>query len=138
MEEREIKTNGIVLNSEDSGDADRIITLLTLDHGKIKAKMKGVKRAKAKLAYASFPFNFGEYMLIRTGRSYTVTNCSFVDNFQSLTYDLNKYYAGAGILEVGNFLSRAGEPAGDTFILILKCLKNLTYNSTKCYFVQLS
>ena len=62
MEKREIKTKAIVLQSEDSGDADRIITLLTLDEGKVRAKIRGVKRNKAKLAYASFPFNFGEYI----------------------------------------------------------------------------
>lgn len=128
MEEREIKTQAVVIQSTDSGEADRLITLLTVDRGKITAKIKGVKRAKAKLAYASFPFNFGEYILVRTGRSYTVTNCSFVDNFQSLTYDLNKYYAGSGILELANLLSRGGESASELFIIVLKSLKNLAYN----------
>ena len=102
MDERELKTQAIVIKSQDSGDADRLITLLTVDHGKIAAKIKGVKKPRAKLAYASFPFNFGEYILVRTGRSYTVTNCSFVDNFQSLTYDLNNYYAGSAILEIAD------------------------------------
>jgi len=138
MEEREIKDQAIVLKSEETGEADRFITLLTSNYGKIKAKIRGVKKAKAKLAYASFPFNFGEYLLIRTGRSFTVTNCSFIDNFQALTYDLNKYYAGAGMLEIADFLSRDGESATEVLITLLKSLKSLCYNKDVNIFAVLS
>ena len=138
MEEREIKDQAIVIKSEDSGEADRFVTILTLNHGKIRAKMKGVKKSKAKLAYASFPFNLGEYLLIQTGRSFTVTNCSFVDNFAGLTMDLNNYYAGAGMLEIANLLSRDGEPAPELFVVLLKSLKALCYNSEVNIFALLS
>lgn len=135
---REIKTDAVVLESEDSGEADRIVTLLTLSNGKIKAKMKGVKRAKAKLSYASFPFNFGEYMLVQTGRSFTVTNCSYIDNFSALTYDLNRYYAGAGVLEIANHQSKEGDDAVQLFLLLVKTLKALNYNEDANIFAVLS
>ena len=138
MEEREIKDQAIVLKNEDTGEADRFITLLTSNYGKIKAKIRGVKKAKAKLSFASFPFNFGEYLLVRTGRSFTVTNCSYIDNFQNLTYDLNKYYAGAGMLEIADFLSRDGEPATDVLITLLKSLKALCYDEESNIFAVLS
>ena len=138
MEEREIKEQAIVLKSEDSGEADRFITLLTLNHGKIRAKIRGVKRAKAKLAYASFPFNFGEYMLIRTGRNFTVTNCSYIDNFSDLTYDLNKYYAGAGMLEIANIVTREDNDTYPLLMLLLKGLKSLSYERDVCIFAVLS
>lgn len=129
MEEREIKTQAIVIGSEDCGEADRFITLLTLDRGKIKAKIKGVKKNKAKLSYASFPFNFGEYLLVKTGRSYTVTNCSYIDNFSGILADLNKYWAGAGLLEIAGHLAREGFDSYAIFIAIIKSLKNLCYNA---------
>ena len=138
MVKREIKTKALVIASEDSGDADRIITLLTLDAGKIKAKIRGVKKNKAKLAYASFPFNFGEYILVQTGRSYTVINCSYIDNFQGLTGDLNCYYAGAGMLEVANTLSREGSESYELALLVLKALKELCYNENVNIFGVLS
>lgn len=138
MEKREIKTKALVIASEDSGDADRMITLLTLDAGKIKAKIRGVKRNKAKLAYASFPFNFGDYILVQTGRSYTVINCSYIDNFQALTADLNRYYAGAGILEVASNLSREGSETFDVAMLTIRALKELCYNHELNIFTVLS
>ena len=138
MEEREIKEQAIVLKTEDVGEADRLVTLLTLNHGKIRAKMRGVKRAKAKLAYASFPFNFGEYLLIRTGRNFTVTNCSYIDNFSEITYDLNKYYAGAGMLEIANMVTREDNDTYALFMLLLKGLKSLSYEKEVCIFAVLS
>ena len=138
MEEREIKEKAIVIKNEDSGEADRIITLLTLEHGKIRAKMKGVKKSKAKLAYASFPFNFGEYLLIKSGRNYTVTNCSYIDNFSGLTYDLNKYYAGAGVLEIAEKLSRESSDTYELFVAVLNALKSLCYDENVNIFTILS
>lgn len=128
MEEREIKEQAVVLKNEDCGEADRMVTLLTLSHGKIRAKMKGVKKPRAKLAYASFPFNFGEYLLVKRGRSYTVTNCGYVDNFSQLSLDLNRYYAGAGMLEVSDSLTREGGETHPLFMAVLRGLKLLCYD----------
>lgn len=130
MEEREIKEQALVLKNEDCGEADRMVTLLTLSHGKIRAKMKGVKKPKAKLAYASFPFNFGEYLLVKRGRSYTVTNCGYVDNFSQLSIDLNRYYAGAGMLEVADRLTREGGETHPLFMSVLRGLKLLCYDES--------
>ena len=138
MEKREIKTKAVVIASEDSGEADRIITLLTLDAGKIKAKIRGVKKNKAKLAYASLPFNFGDYILVQTGRSYTVINCSYIDNFQGLTTDLNRYYAGAGIIEIAGALSREGGDTYELAMIVIKSLKELCYNENLNIFTALS
>lgn len=43
-------TKGIVLKRTDYGEADRIITLLTPDAGKLRLMAKGVRRIKSKLA----------------------------------------------------------------------------------------
>lgn len=44
------KTKGIVLKRMNLGEADRILTILTLKHGKIKAIAKGVRKTLSKLA----------------------------------------------------------------------------------------
>lgn len=43
-------TKGIILSRTDYGEADRIITFLTPDHGKVKALARGVRKSKSKLA----------------------------------------------------------------------------------------
>ena len=39
---------GVVLRTVKLGEADRIVTLLTRDHGKIRAVAKGVRRTKSR------------------------------------------------------------------------------------------
>ena len=127
MDKNEIKELGIVLTSTDLGEADRLVTLLMPSLGKVVCKMRGVKKPKAKLAYASFPFNLGEYLLVKRGKSYIVINCNYVDNFSLLTADLNKYYAASGMLEAAKFLAREGSRADELFLLVVKALKELCY-----------
>lgn len=44
---RHLSTEGIILRKTDLGEADRIVTLLTPDHGKIDAIAKGARRLKS-------------------------------------------------------------------------------------------
>src|SRR6478735_605163 len=47
--ERVYRTEGIVLRRQDFGEADRIITLYSPTHGKIRAIGKGVRRTKSRV-----------------------------------------------------------------------------------------
>jgi DNA repair protein RecO (recombination protein O) len=47
---RQIVTRGIVLTRTNFGEADRIITFLTPNHGKLRLMAKGVRKVKSKLA----------------------------------------------------------------------------------------
>ncbi|MBI3282449.1 DNA repair protein RecO [Candidatus Curtissbacteria bacterium] len=45
-----LRTEGVVLRRKNFGEADRIITLYTRDHGKISALARGVRRPRSKKA----------------------------------------------------------------------------------------
>src|SRR5690348_14419421 len=47
---RQYKTEAIILRRTNYGEADRILNVLTPDHGKISLIAKGVRRPKSKLA----------------------------------------------------------------------------------------
>lgn len=47
---------GVVLRTVKLGEADRIVTLLTRDHGKIRAVAKGVRRTKSRFGGRLEPF----------------------------------------------------------------------------------
>jgi DNA repair protein RecO (recombination protein O) len=47
---KQIVTDAIILARTDYGEADRILTVLTPDHGKLRLLAKGVRRVKSKLA----------------------------------------------------------------------------------------
>ncbi|HEV2413028.1 MAG TPA: DNA repair protein RecO [Candidatus Saccharimonadales bacterium] len=50
MPYRQYRTNGLVIRRVDYGEADRILTLLTPEHGKVGAIAKGVRKSKSRLA----------------------------------------------------------------------------------------
>jgi len=68
---RSYKTRAIVLAHLDLGEADRIITLLTPEDGKIRAIAKGVRRPRSRIGGSVEPFAELDLVLAR-GRSLDV------------------------------------------------------------------
>jgi DNA repair protein RecO (recombination protein O) len=65
---KQLITTGIILRRTDYGEADRILTLLTPDCGKLSLLAKGVRRIKSKMAGGIELFSISEITYIR-GRS---------------------------------------------------------------------
>ena len=91
----EIKVNALMLRAVDYNENDKILTFLCAEQGKISAGIKGVKKAGAKLKFASQPFCFAEYVLSKRGERYTVINCSETESFYDLRTDVMKFYAAS-------------------------------------------
>lgn len=65
------RDEGVVLRTSKLGEADRIITILTRGHGKIRAVAKGVRRTKSRFGARLEPFMRVD-VLIAEGRSLDV------------------------------------------------------------------
>lgn len=61
----QIITTGIVLGRTDYGEADRILTVLTPDQGKLRLMAKGVRKIKSKLAGGIELFSVSQITFIR-------------------------------------------------------------------------
>jgi len=59
------KTEGIVLRYTNLGEADKILTILTRNNGKIKAIAKGCRKPKSSLLSSSEVFVFSEFVLYK-------------------------------------------------------------------------
>ena len=77
----EIKVDAIVIRTADYGESDRMLTLFTLQRGKLSAAAKGVRKAGAKLRFAAQPFCFAEYVLAQRGERNTVISAAETDSF---------------------------------------------------------
>lgn len=84
------KTTGLVIGRTNLGEADRIITIMTDDRGKLRAVARGVKKIKSRLAGHIEPFSRVELMLAE-GRSLDViTSAQLLWYPHSLTQDFAK------------------------------------------------
>ncbi len=123
----EIKVKGIVLKSVDYKDSDKIITIFSAERGLITARARGVKKAKAKLAFAVQPFAFVEFMLMAKGGYYTVINATSIDQFFDITTDFDNYILMLACLEVCGKTIKENDINEELFILLLNSLKMVCY-----------
>ncbi|MCQ2603339.1 MAG: DNA repair protein RecO, partial [Clostridia bacterium] len=104
------KVTAIVTRATRYHETDMIVNLVSLEEGRITATARGCLKPKAKLRYAAEPMNFGEYMLSGSGDRYIIADCSQIESFSPITYDLDKFYASSLILEVLQKLSAISQP----------------------------
>ena len=71
----EEKLSGIVVGGVNYGESDKILNIFTLEKGMVSAKIKGVKKAGAKLKFASEPFCFAEYVFSKSGDRCSSWSC---------------------------------------------------------------
>jgi DNA repair protein RecO (recombination protein O) len=101
-----IVTQGIVLARTNFQEADRIVTLLTPDQGKVRAVAKGVRRQKSKLAGGIELFTVGDitYMPGR-GELVTLISTRLLTNYGNIVKDINRTMYGYELLKQINKLT---------------------------------
>lgn len=108
---RYYKSEGLVLGHHDLRDADRIVTVLTPEEGKVGAVAKGVRRPGSKLAASVQPFTQARFLFYR-GRSLdTITQAEVVHSFRPLRRDLDRLTYAAYAAELAGEVARERDPA---------------------------
>lgn len=130
----EEKLTGIVLNGISYGESDKILSIYTLEKGIVSAKIKGVKKAGAKLKFASEPFCFAEFVFSSRGDKRTIIGASLLESFYPIREDIIKYYAGATVLEFVRHFSKENITNSEFFISIIDSLKELSYSDLDASF----
>lgn len=88
---KQFPATGIVLRRTDYGEADRIITVLTAEHGKIRLFAKGVRRAKSKLAGGIELFSISELHLIKGKKDIdTLVSSRLMHHYGNIVKDLDR------------------------------------------------
>ena len=84
-------TQGIVLNRTNYGEADRIITFLTPDRGKVKAIAKGVRKSKSKLAGGIELFSVSDIgVIIGRGDIDTLASSRLAKHYGQIAKELDR------------------------------------------------
>lgn len=131
---KELTVNGISAGGQDYKEADRLVKLLTAEHGVIHVLMKGVKKEKAKLKFAAMPFSFCEYQLMERDGFYTVKTASEQGSLFDIMYDPDKYLIGSLMLEAAA-AAMGASPAPDIFFYFLSGINRMLYSDTDAYSV---
>jgi DNA repair protein RecO (recombination protein O) len=124
------RDEGVVLRTQKLGEADRIVTLLTRRHGKVRAVAKGVRRTKSKFGARLEPFMHVDAQFYE-GRSLDiVTQAETVTPYgEPIVTDYGRYTAGTAMLETTERLTEEREPAVQQFLLLVGGLRALADGS---------
>ena len=116
------KVNGVTLRAVNYKESDKILTVFTLEKGKITVSARGVRKANAKMKQISEPFCFAESIIAEKSGRFTVTEINSFDAFYPIRCDLVKYYAGMTALEITDaFLPDGLESPAHFVLLVSNC-----------------
>jgi DNA repair protein RecO (recombination protein O) len=121
------RDEAVVLRTQKLGEADRIITLLTRDTGRVRAVAKGVRRTTSRFGSRLEPFTYVDLQLAE-GRSLDViTQAETLAPYGSkIGTDYERYTAGTVMLETAERLVvEDKEPALQQFLLLIGGLRTL-------------
>jgi len=125
-----IKVTGIVMRYANYKDYDRILTLFTLQHGKISALARGARRPKSPLLIASEQFCMAEYVLIKTNDRYIISTCSILDSFYNIRSDIDSYYAASYFSAVCQTLIQEEQQEEQLYFIFAKLLAYLSHSES--------
>ena len=119
------KTEAVVLKKIKLGEADRILTLLTPESGKIQAVAKGVRKPKSKMA-GHLELLTHSLITLNRGRNLdTITGCQTIEGFLPLKNDLTLMSHALYITELTDQFTIGQEVSRDVFQLLLNAYKYL-------------
>ncbi|MGH7157663.1 MAG: DNA repair protein RecO [Candidatus Saccharimonadales bacterium] len=118
-------TRAIVLRRTDYGEADRILTLLTPDQGKLSLLAKGVRRVKSKLAGGIELFSTSDITFIRgRGEVGTLVSARLEKHYANIVQDLDRTMLGYELIKMLH-KNTEDEPESSYFSLLEQAFEAL-------------
>jgi DNA repair protein RecO (recombination protein O) len=122
------RDEAIVLRTHKLGEADRIITLLTREHGRVRAVAKGVRRTTSKFGSRLEPFTHVDVQLAEGRNLDTITQAETRTPYgATISADYDRYTAGSVMLEAAERLvSEERQPSVQQYLLLVGALRAMT------------
>lgn len=120
------RDEAVVLRTHKLGEADRIVTLLSRGHGKIRAVAKGVRRTASKFGSRLEPFMVADVQLYEGRTLDVVTQAETLGAYGALIAgDYGSYTAASAMTETADRLTDA-EASVQQYLLLVGALRSLS------------
>jgi DNA repair protein RecO (recombination protein O) len=121
---------GVVLRTHKLGEADRIITLLSREHGKVRAVAKGIRKTKSRFGGRLEPPSHVALLLYQGRELDIVTQAETIDHFGALRDDYDRLARAVSMLEAADQLALEREPNPRLYTMLVKALRTLATRDT--------
>lgn len=124
------RDQGVVLRTIRLGEADRIITLVTRGHGKVRAVAKGVRKTKSRFGARLEPLSHVSLLLYEGRELDIVTQAESLDHFRAIRDDLDRVGRASSMLEAVDQVAQEREPSPQLYQLLVGGLRALAAADT--------
>src|SRR6266513_701079 len=119
------QADAIVLHRLDYGDADRILTLLTREYGKLAAIAKGARRSKTRVGSSLDLFGRSRMMLAKGKNLDVVAQVERRGDVRNIAGDLRRTAYACLVSEIADKVLEDRHPVDDVFELVAGTLDRL-------------
>ena len=112
------RVEAIVLRHRELGEADRVLTLYTLQHGKLQASVRAARKTKSRLGGHVEPLMVVSLLLVRGRTLDTVTQAQALTTFPNLRGELLGTARGLHLAELVDRFTVEYEPQADLYELL--------------------
>lgn len=123
------RDQGVVLRTIRLGEADRIVTLATAGHGKVRAVVKGVRKTKSRFGGRLEPVSHVACLLYEGRELDVVTQAETVDAFRPIREDLDRLGRATAMLEAVEQVMQDREPNHRVYQMLVGALQALAKDS---------
>lgn len=117
-----VNYKGIVLKEVNTGEADKIITVLTAEEGKISIAAKNARRPKNSLSSGTQLLCYTDYMLFKGKELYNLSSCEVIESNYEIRNDIVKLTYCSHILDLILDNVQEGDPSESILQLLLNTL----------------
>jgi DNA repair protein RecO (recombination protein O) len=131
------RSEAIILRSRPYGEADKIVTFLTADAGKLTGIAKGAKNSRRRFANCLDPFTrVRVYFRVRTGASLVfMESCDLLQPPDELA-DPIKFAYGSYLTELVDQFTADAQPVGELYVLLIEGLNVLRSGAATAAFLR--
>ncbi len=120
----------VVLRKVDYSEADRVLTLFTLERGKIPAIAKGVRRAKARMSGQLDVFAHGRMMLAEGRNMDVITQFQRLSSTRGVGEDVGRAAVASVVAEVADKVLEERHPQPELYRIVVAALAALGQGAT--------
>lgn len=125
-----ICTDGIVTRYANYRESDRILSIFTIEHGRLEAKARGCRKPQSPLVNVCQPFVFGQFEIYTGKEKATINACEVKETFYPIREDYERFSVGSAMLRLCHDAAPENEPNEALFSLLYHALSFLAYGKS--------
>ncbi len=122
---QEFATEGLVLRRWQSGEADKRVSVLTPDRGRLSLQVRGTQKAKTRMGMLSEPLNQIRFRVVEGKARRLMVQPELVRSFVAVRADLERLSGALALCELVDRWLASEQPEPDAYHMVLNALNAL-------------